>query len=112
MFCGLVPGQPGNRNLADFASVAVNPADGCPAFAIPGDPYNRPDLPNGADNGRLLGLRVAPSDRGACFTAANAGQAASQVATTTGAGNGCLDRIAPNSTFSRHVGLAKHPAAA
>ncbi|MCU1450017.1 MAG: exo-alpha-sialidase, partial [Acidimicrobiales bacterium] len=49
IFCGLVPGQPGNRNLADFSSAAVDPATGCAVFAFPGDPYNRPDLPTGAN---------------------------------------------------------------
>ena len=50
VFCGLIPGQPSNRNLADFSSVAVDPQTGCAVFAIPGDPYNRPDLPNGPNN--------------------------------------------------------------
>jgi hypothetical protein len=40
IFCGLIPGQPGNRNLADFSSVAVDPANGCAAIALPGDPEN------------------------------------------------------------------------
>ena len=107
VFCGLVPGQPGNRNLADFASAAIDPSDGCGVFAIPGDPYNRPDQPNGANNGGSSAYVSRQSDRGACFTAANAGKPAAQVAATTGSGNGCLDRIAPNSTFSKHVSLAK-----
>ena len=40
ILCGLVPGEPGNRNLLDFASAALDPADGCVAMAFPGDPYN------------------------------------------------------------------------
>jgi hypothetical protein len=79
IFCGLVPGQPGNRNLADFASAAVDPATGCAALAIPGDPYNRPDVPNGADNGQSSAYVALQSDPRACFTAANAGKDASQV---------------------------------
>ena len=47
LFCGLIPGQPGNRNLADFDELAVNPNTGELVVAFPGDPYNRPDLPNG-----------------------------------------------------------------
>lgn len=79
VFCGLIPGQPGNRNLADFASAAIDPATGCAALAIPGDPYNRPDLPNGADNGNSSAYVALQSDPATCFTPANAGKAASQV---------------------------------
>ena len=51
IFCGLVPGQPSNRNLADFSSAAIDPSNGCGALAVPADPYNRPDQPDGANNG-------------------------------------------------------------
>ncbi len=34
----------GDRNLADFASIAINPRTGCLAVAFAGDPWNRPDL--------------------------------------------------------------------
>ena len=108
VFCGVAPGQPSNRNLADFASAAVDPADGCGIFAIPGDPYNRPDLDAKKNNHGSSAYISRQTDRGACFTAANAGKPASAVATTSGAGNGCLDRIAPNSTFSKKVSVAKH----
>jgi hypothetical protein len=108
VFCGLVPGQPGNRNLADFASAGVDPADGCGIFAIPGDPYNRPDRTNGPDNGGSSAYVSRQADRGACLTAANAGKPASSVvANVSGSGNGCLDRIAPSSTFSKKVGVAR-----
>ena len=40
----------GNRNLADFSSIAVDPRTGQIVVAFPGDPYNRPDLPNGPNN--------------------------------------------------------------
>jgi hypothetical protein len=40
----------GNRNLADFSSIAVDPRTGQIVVAFPGDPYNRPDLPNGAND--------------------------------------------------------------
>ncbi|MGZ6641220.1 MAG: hypothetical protein ACXVFT_05205 [Solirubrobacteraceae bacterium] len=108
-FCGAVPGQPGNRNLADFASAAVDPADGCGIFAIPGDPYNRPDLPNGDNNGTSSAYVSRQTDRGACFTAANSGKAASAaVANVSGSGNGCIDRVAPSSRFSKRVRVARH----
>jgi hypothetical protein len=50
LFCGLLPNQPGNRNLADFDELAVDPHTGQLIVAFPGDPYNRPDLPNGPNN--------------------------------------------------------------
>jgi hypothetical protein len=49
LFCGLIPGQPSNRNLADFDMLAVDPVTGQLIVAFPGDPYNRPDI-NGANN--------------------------------------------------------------
>lgn len=49
LFCGLIPGQPSNRNLADFDSLAINPLSGQLIVAFPGDPYNRPDI-NGNNN--------------------------------------------------------------
>jgi hypothetical protein len=40
----------GNRNLADFSSIAVDPRTGMLVVAFPGDPWNRPDLnPNDND---------------------------------------------------------------
>jgi hypothetical protein len=112
VFCGLIPGQPGNRNLADFASVAVNPADGCPAFAIPGDPYNRPDLPSGQNtNGSSAYISVA-NGKGACLTKGEAGKPATTIGSGSGSGSGgsggsgttCLDRAAP----VVKVGSARH----
>jgi hypothetical protein len=41
----------GNRNLADFDEIAVDPRTGQLVVAFPGDPYNRPDLTNGPNNG-------------------------------------------------------------
>jgi hypothetical protein len=100
IFCGLVPGQPGNRNLADFASAAVDPATGCAVLAIPGDPYNRPDLPNGDDNGSSSAYVSSQQDDGTCFSAANAGKPASAVAGLRAA-SGCVDRAAPRSRVLR-----------
>jgi hypothetical protein len=82
IFCGLIPGQPGNRNLADFASAAIDPTSGCAALAIPGDPYNRPDLPNG-DNTFGSSAYVARQAPGTCLTADNAGKAADVAAPGT-----------------------------
>jgi len=39
-----------NRNLADFDEMVVDPHTGELIVAFPGDPYNRPDLPNGPNN--------------------------------------------------------------
>jgi hypothetical protein len=50
VMCGLIPGQPSNRNLADFDSISVDPRTGQLLVAFPGDPYNRPDETNGPDN--------------------------------------------------------------
>jgi hypothetical protein len=108
VFCGLVPGQPSNRNLADFSSAAVDPASGCGALAVPADPYNRPDQPDGANNSGSSAYVALQQDDGSCFTAATAGEAASQVgspgAGTNGngtAGGGCLDRAAPGSRIAK-----------
>ena len=114
IFCGLIPGQPSNRNLADFSSAAVNPATGCSALAIPGDPYNRPDQGSTAPNNFESSAYVAlQQDQGDCLTAANSGAAATSAAGPasdgTGAGtvgsggvvSGCVDRAAPASRFSK-----------
>jgi len=53
LFCDInsLAGNPGsNRNLADFDSIAVDPRTGELVVAFPGDPNNRPDLPNGPNN--------------------------------------------------------------
>jgi hypothetical protein len=94
LFCGLIPGAPSNRNLADFASAAVDPDNGCGMLAIPGDPYNRPDLPDGKDNAASSAYVSRQVGTGTCFTAENSGKAASLVGSST-AGSTCVDRAAP-----------------
>lgn len=47
IMCGLVPGSTGDRNLADFSSLSVDPATGGLLAVFPGDPQNRPDLRKG-----------------------------------------------------------------
>lgn len=47
IMCGLLPGSTGDRNLADFSSLVVDPATGSLLAVFPGDPQNRPDLPKG-----------------------------------------------------------------
>lgn len=108
VFCGLIPGQPSNRNLADFSSAAVDPASGCGALAVPADPYNRPDLPGGPDNGGSSAYVSLQQDGSTCLTGANAGRAAVEVGsggpTPSGAGTaggGCLDRSAPTPRLSK-----------
>jgi hypothetical protein len=92
LFCGLIPGQPSNRNLADFASVAIDPSSGCGAFAIPGDPYNRPDLPDGKDTAGSSAYVSRQLQPATCFTQANAGKPAASVGSS---GAACVDRAAP-----------------
>jgi hypothetical protein len=115
VFCGLVPGQPSNRNLADFSSAAVDPANGCGALAVPADPYNRPDQPDGANNNDSSAYVARQPDDGSCFTSATAGKAASEVGGgaaspgTSGSGTtggGCLDRVAPRSSAARSRGAS------
>ena len=110
VFCGLIPGEPGNRNLLDFSSAAVDPTDGCPALAIPEDPYNRPDLPNGDDNLQSSAYFSRQTAAQACFSKANAGRPAGAFAGSApapGGGQGapsitgCTDRIAPVSRLTR-----------
>lgn len=107
IFCGLVPGQPSNRNLADFASAAVDPKDGCVALAIPGDPYNRPDLPNGDDTASSSAYFSRQQDAATCLTSANSGKPAATVGASSSSGgtavppSPCLDRVAPASRFAR-----------
>jgi hypothetical protein len=84
VFCGLIPGQPGNRNLADFSSAAVDPVTGCAIFAIPGDPYNRPDLPNGPntfDSSAYISRQVG----GPCLAATTTAGGAANPATVNAA---------------------------
>src|SRR5205823_6367462 len=77
----------------------------CPALAIPEDPYNRPDLPNGKNNFQSSAYFSRQASAQACFTAGNAGQAAGTVAGTGTAGapsiTPCADRIAPVSRLTR-----------
>jgi hypothetical protein len=109
IFCGLVPGQPSNRNLADFSSAAIDPATGCGALAVPSDPYNRPDQPSGANNFDSSAYVALQQGDTSCFTAANAGKAAGTVGGGAGTGSdgsgsgggGCLDRVAPASRFDK-----------
>jgi hypothetical protein len=107
IFCGLIPGQPGNRNLADFSSAATNPKTGCTALAIPGDPYNRPDLPTGANNFSSSAYVALQQDQGDCLTPANAGKGAASggsgaiTVDSHGALSGCVDRVAPNTRITK-----------
>jgi hypothetical protein len=96
LFCGTLPGPgPGNRNLADFATAAVDPANGCAAIAIPGDPYNRPDQTGGRNTGNSSPFFVYQQNPAACLTPANAGRVAAVVPTplpssVAGLGAKCL----------------------
>ena len=115
VLCGLIPGQPSNRNLADFSSAATDPKTGCTALAIPGDPYNnRPgDTSKDKDNGDSSVYFSLQQDQGDCLTTANAGKSAAAVGgggttvgggsnpTTIGSGSSCVDRVAPVSRVTK-----------
>jgi hypothetical protein len=47
---GVGPYSQGDRNLADFSSLAYDPKTGKLLAVFPGDPWNRPDLPNGKND--------------------------------------------------------------
>lgn len=66
IMCGLVPGSTGDRNLADFSSLAADPATGTLLAIFPGDPQNRPDLPNGHNDGSSS-VYVATQTAGVSF---------------------------------------------
>lgn len=52
ILCGFDPTSSGSgdRNLADFSSLAVDPATGALLAVFPGDPENRPDIANGPND--------------------------------------------------------------
>ncbi|MEA2272840.1 MAG: hypothetical protein QOI98_1548 [Solirubrobacteraceae bacterium] len=98
--CGLIPGEPGNRNLLDFASAALDPADGCVAIAFPGDPYNV----EGRNTLNSSAYVVRQERPDVCLTKANAGLAAGEVAARLGAPaarSGCIDHSRPTSRFRK-----------
>src|SRR3954447_10480201 len=106
IFCGLVPPGQGNRNLADFASVAVDPKTGCAAAAFPGDPYNHPEDPNGFDNFSSSTYYARQTSTDACFTTSNAGAPAGTIAPSAAPPNAprittCADHIPPVSRVTR-----------
>ncbi|TMK89478.1 MAG: LPXTG cell wall anchor domain-containing protein [Actinobacteria bacterium] len=91
MFCGLIPGQPSNRNLADFSSAAVDPVTGCATLVIPGDPYNRPDQTNGPntfDSSAYVSRQVGGACLAAQTTAGGTATPAAARAAATPSGNG------------------------
>jgi hypothetical protein len=106
----LIPGEPGNRNLADFSSVAVNPANGCVAIALPGDPEN--NNPNDKEQTNNFGSHayVALQTGGPPLTAnggtcpgksqsGGGGGGGGGGATPTGPGNSvCGDRVCDTGT--------------
>lgn len=105
ILCGLIPGEPGNRNLADFSTVAINPANGCVAIALPGDPEN--NNPNDAEPDNNFGSHayVSLQQGGAPLTPNGGSCTGSKSAsgpTPTGPGNHpCGDRVEPRSSVSK-----------
>lgn len=114
ILCGLIPGEPGNRNLADFSTVAVSPANGCVSIALPGDPEN--NNPKDAEPENSFGSHayVALQTGGTPLTPeggkcadANGKPLTSRPASQpgpapTGSGNPvCGDRVEPRSSVSK-----------
>lgn len=90
LFCGLVPG-PSNRNLADFSSIAVDPVTGCVGIALPGDPYNRPDVdPN--KNNFTSSAYFSRQVGGPCLAAPAAATPATPVAASTPSASGTAEQ--------------------
>ncbi len=87
---GILCVQGGNRNLADFSSVGVDPTDGCSVQVFPGDPFNTP-ASQAQEPAAAYAARQSPPCGGS--TAAGA----------AGPGSGgtiaCRDRTAPASSF-------------
>jgi hypothetical protein len=104
--CGLLPGQPGNRNLLDFASAALDPADNCVAIAFPGDPYNI----EGRNTLNSSAYLVRQENPFVCLTRANAGLSAGEVGArlARGALAGCIDHSRPSSRFRKLARAASH----
>ena len=104
VFCGLIPGQPGNRNLADFSSVAVDPATGCGAIALPGDPENHApgheDDDNFGSHAYVALQKSGPSlsPGGAQCPVGTKGSGATPLSGTNAV---CGDRVEPRSSISR-----------
>jgi hypothetical protein len=104
--CGLLPGQPGNRNLLDFASAALDPSDSCVAIAFPGDPYNV----EGRNTLSSSAYVVRQEDPFVCLTRANAGLAAGEVTARLAQSplSGCIDHSLPSSRFRKPARAASH----
>jgi hypothetical protein len=108
ILCGLIPGEPGNRNLADFSTVAVNPANGCVAIALPGDPENNNPADAKPSNTFSSHAYVALQNGGKALTPGGGscnGAPAKPVqpgATPSGPGNSaCGDKVEPRSSVSK-----------
>lgn len=106
----------GNRNLADFSSVGVDPVTGCTVHVFPGDPYDTPD----SQDNKSAAAYVARQTGGTCLSASSSGgsggtgssgtpvSATTFGGSTSGSGTGgkaCRDRIAPTSHFRGHAAV-------
>ena len=104
IFCGLIPGQPGNRNLADFSSVAVDPASGCTAIALPGDPENHSPGHENDDNfssHAYVALQKSGPSLSPGGAACNGRPKTSGAIPLSASNSVCGDRVAPRSSISR-----------
>jgi hypothetical protein len=108
ILCGLIPGQPGNRNLADFSSVAVDPATGCTSIAFPGDPENHSPGHENDDNFsshayftlQKEGPSLSPG--GADCSGVPKPRAGGGPTPVSSTNSVCGDRVAPRSSISKH----------
>jgi hypothetical protein len=111
ILCGLIPGEPGNRNLADFSTVAVNPANGCVAIALPGDPQNNnpkdaPDPQNDFSSSAYVALqnggKALTPGGGDCGNAIAKPPDPAGAPAPSGPGNSvCGDKVEPRSSVSK-----------
>jgi hypothetical protein len=83
-----------NRNLLDFTTVAVDPANGCAFAVFAGDPYNTPGTTAPKD---AAAYRVKQTD-GPCLIRGVASAAPASGSAPAPAG-GCRDGVAPQSAF-------------
>jgi hypothetical protein len=83
----------GNRNLADFSSVGVDPKTGCAVTVFPGDPYDTPPDKVNTD------AAAAYISREACSAAAGGGTGSN--GSVLGQKAGCHDTIAPVTSIAK-----------
>jgi hypothetical protein len=64
ILCGLIPGQPSDRSLLDFTSVALD-SHGCPLFTFAGNPTGSPGNNTSSNTDNFVARQISP-----CFSTA------------------------------------------